>query len=135
MKRIGELEEIGWDNLENKEKFELINCKKECLHIELARIHRKKPPLSEEDVLRIREIEDELRELELQELLLKQQLGLLSEEELRRLEELIRLKDLAELEALLKKLRDGTISEEELRRLRELEAKLGLEPEKNPFEE
>jgi hypothetical protein len=34
MKRIKELEDKGWDNLENKEKFELLGLKKSCLHIE-----------------------------------------------------------------------------------------------------
>lgn len=44
-------------------------------------------------------------------------------------------KELSELEALRKKLLDGTITEEELRRLRELEAKYGLDPIANPFEQ
>ena len=60
-KRIKELETKGWDNLATEEKFELLGLKKGVLHIELDRINRKKPPLSEEDQLRIGEIEEELR--------------------------------------------------------------------------
>lgn len=79
IKRIKELEEKGWDKLSNDEKFELLGLKKSCLNIELDRLNRKKPPLSEEDLLRIEEIEDELKRLELEELLLKEQLGMLTD--------------------------------------------------------
>lgn len=142
MKRIAELEKKGWDNLSNDEKFELLGLKKSCLNIELDRLNRKKPPLSEEDLLRIKEIGEELKRLELEELLLKEKLGLLTDAEKLRLQQLRdyfdqleRDKELSELEELRKKLLAGTITEEELRRLRELEGKYGLEPISNPFEQ
>lgn len=47
---------MGWENLTNEEKFELLSLKKGCLNIEIDRINRKNPPLSEEDLLRIKEI-------------------------------------------------------------------------------
>jgi hypothetical protein len=86
--RIKELESKGWDNLSTEEKFELLGLKKSCLNIELDRLHRKKPPLSEEDLLRIDQIEEELRRLELQELMLKEKLGLLTDAERSRLNQL-----------------------------------------------
>lgn len=143
MKRIAELQNKGWDNLSNDEKFELFRLQKEAILIQLDKLKRKKPPLSKEDLQRLKDLEDEYRRIEYEELLLKQKLGMnLTDAEKKRLQELTdffneeeRKRELAELEELRRKLLAGEITEDELRRLRELEEKYGLEHIKNPFEE
>lgn len=84
--RIDQLKTKGWDNLSDLEKLELLKLQQEVLNIELDQIKRKNPPLSEEDLKRLQEIEDEMQRLKMQELLLKEKMGTLNEEEKKFLE-------------------------------------------------
>ena len=69
--------------------------------IELSQLKRKNPPLSEEDLKRMKELEEEFERLEMKELQLKKDLGKISEEELERLRELetrYKMKDISVIE-------------------------------------
>jgi hypothetical protein len=52
--RISDLMKKGWDNLTDVEKLELLKLQQEVLNIELDQLKRKNPPLSEEDLLRMK---------------------------------------------------------------------------------
>lgn len=91
----------------------------------LDQLYRKKNK-SEADFLKIKELEDELKRLKLEELRLKRKMGILTKEEEDLLNQLEKELEMMEIEALLKKMREGTISEEELARLRQLLEKYGM---------
>lgn len=74
----------GYNNLTDEEKLTLIGYQKEKCHIQLDQENRKKPRTKDNE-MRIDELKEELKRLELEELKLRQKLFGLSDEELDRL--------------------------------------------------
>lgn len=100
VRQIEDLLALGED-ISDEDKLKLLHLQRELLKLELEQLKRKNPPLSEADLARLKELEENIDRLEYESLLLRKKLGLLTdveEDRMRELEARFKMNDLSRID-------------------------------------